>query len=154
MLDNWVGQDLLWMHSFREAINYYNNQTPLFCVATTNFIDHMASSMLNQTTTASTELHNTIKAHEDYACVFAALEHKKYIKKPVKMTFLQKIKGSTNGRSFFNGTHQAMYSDIVNELKSTTGCNNSTVVLDKNRIIKKCLFVVVNCKNNALLCII
>jgi hypothetical protein len=64
----------------------------------------------------STKLRKNLKAHEDYNCVFEALQCKKDIKKPMKLTFLQKIMDN-NGRSFINGAHQALYADIVNELK-------------------------------------
>jgi hypothetical protein len=83
----------------------------------------LASSFLNQASTASTELHKNLEAHEDYNCGFEALQHKKYINNPMKLTFLQKIKDS-DGRSFFNGAQQALYSDIANELK-LTGCNTT-----------------------------
>jgi hypothetical protein len=76
---------------FSVASNHDNNKTLFHFIVLPQLHSSTmlsASSILNQTTTASTELHHPLKAHEDYGCVFGALEHKKYTKKPVKLTFL------------------------------------------------------------------
>jgi hypothetical protein len=58
-----------------------------------------ASSTLNQASTASTELHKKLEAHEDHKCGFEALQHKKYIKNPINYLLSRKSRTAMEDHS-------------------------------------------------------